>query len=287
MVRINTAYWRRVLTEFPEDWSAVVHVGNPSYTRKAIVFFFESNRPVKLVAKVPLVPGGSCAILNEASILKHMRMCDYVPQVLFQDSERGVAVQSWLDGKPVSRRFTKAHVDILSTLANRGSTTRVSEHQQNIAAALDGVDLPFDRSLLARSLELLGYDEPLQGFVEHRDFAPWNLKWLREGKLALLDWEWSVSDSLPWQDACRYFYLDDALFKGSGKVWEAITGNRFLLEYRRQFAIPTAALPPLTMHYLLRVLCADWLSGNVHLAQHSFRQIQLLLDKQKPIGTKL
>jgi hypothetical protein len=286
VVHIDAAYWRRILAEFPENWNAVIHVGNPSHTRKAIVFFFVRNEPVKLVAKIPLVPGGACAILNEASILGQMKAFEYLPKVLFQDSSRGVSVQSWLDGKPVSRGFTKAHVDILSTLVNQGSTTRVSDHRKEIADDLDKVDLPFDRSVLTESLDLLSYDEPLQGFVEHRDFAPWNLKWLPGGKLGLLDWEWSVAHSLPWQDACRFFYLDDALFKGHGKVWETITSNRFLLEYRRRFEIPTASLPALTMHYLLRILCTDWQSGNNDLAQHSFRQIQLLLDNHKTIAGK-
>src|ERR1035437_8844560 len=169
VVHIDAAYWRRVLAEFPENWNAVVHVGSPSHTRKAIVFFFVKSDPVKLVAKIPLVPGGACAILNEASILGQMKAFEYLPKVLFQDSSRGVSVQSWLDGKPVSRGFTKAHVDILSTLVNQGSTTRVSDHRKEIADDLDKVDLPFDRSVLTESLDLLSYDEPLQGFVEHRD----------------------------------------------------------------------------------------------------------------------
>jgi hypothetical protein len=287
MVRVDTSYWRRSLADFPENWNAVVHIGNPSHTRKAIVFFFSGNGPVSLVAKVPLVQGGSWAILNEASILGHMKAFEYLPRVLFQDLQRGVAVQTWLDGRPVSRGFTEAHIDILSTLANRGRTSRVSEHQKDLAAELDKVDFPFDRSVLMKSLELLSYDKPLQGFVEHRDFAPWNLKWLPDGKLGLLDWEWSVADSLPWQDACRFFYLDDALFNGSGRVWEMLTGNRLLLDYRRQFEIPEAALPALTLHYLLRVLCADWQGGNAHLAQHSFWQIQFLLETQKSAVAKL
>jgi hypothetical protein len=207
-----------------------------------------------------------------------MKAVKYLPRVLFQDVGRGVAAQSWLDGKPVSRDFTAAHVDLLCSLANPGSTAVVSDRRAEIIAHLDVLDLPFDRSLLARAVELLSFDQPLQGFVEHRDFAPWNLKWLRDGRLGLLDWEWSLADSLPWQDICRFFYLEDALFNGPGKVWEAMTGNPLLLNYLRRFAILPEALPALTMHYLLRVLCMDWHSGNVRLAHYTFGQIQSLLD---------
>jgi len=275
---IDASYWRRSLPEFPEKWNAVVHVGNRSHTRKAIVFFLGGDQRVRYVAKVPLVPGAAQAISNEAAILLRMKAFEYLPRVLFQDAVRGVAAQSWLDGKPVSRGFTAAHVDLLSSLVNPGSTVVVSDRRAEIVAQLDELDLPFDRSLLARAVELLSFDQPLQGFVEHRDFAPWNLKWLRDGRLGLLDWEWSLADSLPWQDICRFFYLEDALFNGSGKVWEAMTGNPLLLSYLRRFAILPEALPALTMHYLLRILCMDWQSGNVRLAQYTFRQIQSLLD---------
>jgi hypothetical protein len=275
--RIDCSYWQRQLPEFSERWTLVVHIGIPSHTRKAILFFLGEDQLVKAVAKVPLAPAAALAILNEASVLDCMRAAEYLPRILFQDSERGVAAQSWLDGKPASREFTSAHVDLLSLLANQNSKTRVSDYRAEISAQLDSLDLPFDRSVLAQALDLLNFDEPLQGFVEHRDFAPWNLKWLADGSLGLLDWEWAVPNGLPWQDACRFFYLNDVHFDGPGKVWEAMNANHLLTIYRQRFEIPTAALPALSMHYLLRVLCMDWQSGSPHIAQYTFRQLQLLL----------
>ena len=135
--------------------------------------------------------------------------------------------------------------------------------------------------MLFRSVELLDCDKSLPTFVEHRDFAPWNLKWLSDGGLGLLDWEWAVTQSLPWQDACRFFYLDDFHFKGSGKVWEKITTDPLLIKYRRQFGIPSEVLPALTMRYLLRVLPMDWVGGNRVRALHTFQQIQFLLATRR------
>jgi hypothetical protein len=278
---IDTTYWQGNLPEFSARGATVIHVGNPSHTRKAILFFLGEDHSINAVAKVPLARQAAQAILNEAAILQRIKRIVRLPRILFQDSDRGVAAQSWLDGKPVSRGFSSAHLDLLSLLANPGSNTRVSDYRAEVAAQLDQHDLPFDRTVLAHALELLNFDEPLQGFVEHRDFAPWNLKRFPDGSLGLLDWEWAVSHSLPWQDICRFFYNQDALFKGHGRVWEVLTGNRLLQRYRKRFAIPEQALPALTMHYLLRVLSMDWQSGNTRVAQCTFEQIQRLLGSYR------
>ena len=283
---IDTSYWQRNLAEFSERWAAVIHLGSPSHTRKAIVFFLGEDHSIKAVAKVPLEPLAYQAILNEAAVLERMKQFLHLPRILFQDSERGVAAQSWLDGKPVSRGFTSAHLDLLSLLATPGSTARVSDFKAEVAAQLDEHDVPFDRLVLAQALELLNFDEPMQGFVEHRDFVPWNLKRVPDGSLALLDWEWAASHSLPWQDICRFFYNQDALFKGHGRVWETLIGNQLLQRYRQRFAIPAEALPALTMHYLLRVLSMDWQSGNTGVAQCTFQQIQLLLGRYRKTQPK-
>jgi hypothetical protein len=283
---IDLSYWQRNLPGFTSSWTAVIHLGSPSHTRKAIVFFLGDDQLIKAVAKVPLTLLAADAILNEASILQQMRAIEVLPKMQFQDSDRGVASQSWLDGRPVSRAFTSAHVDLLSLLAIQGASTRVSDYQAEMAARLDKYDLPFDRSLLARALEMLNFDQPLQGFVEHRDFAPWNLKRLANGSLGLLDWEWAVPMSLPWQDACRFFYVQDALFNGHENVWETLTRHPFLQRYRDRFAISPDALPALTMHYLLRVLCMDWQSGNTRLAHYTFAQIGLLVNIHRGIPLK-
>jgi len=275
---IDCSYWQCNLPEFSERWTAVIHLGSRSHTRKAILFFLGEDHLIKAVAKVPLAPLAVHAILNEATILERMKQVLHLPRMLFQDSERGVAAQSWLEGKPVSRGFSSSHLNLLSLLANPGSTARVSDFRADVAAQLDEHDLPFDRSVLARALELLNFDEPLQGFIEHRDFVPWNLKCLPDGTLALLDWEWGAFRGLPWQDICRFFYNQDVLFKGPGQVWETLNGNHLLKRYRQRFAIPDAALPALTMHYLLRILCLDWQSGNIRNAHYTFEQIQILLD---------
>jgi hypothetical protein len=283
---LDPSYWRQRLSDFPENWGAVIHVGSRSFTRKAILFFFGKNGLIKAPVKVPLATAAPFAILNEAAVLHCMQGADYLPKVLFQDPERGITAQTWLEGKPVSRGFTKAHLDLLSLLVDARGITRVSDYRSGIEMQMNQLDLPFDRSRLLEALDLLDFDEPLPRFVEHRDFAPWNLKWLPDGRLGLLDWEWAVPESLPWQDVCRLFYLDDAHFAGRGRVLETMNGNSLLHMYRSRFGISSAASAALTMHYLLRVLCMDWQSGNAQLARHSYRQLDLLLESRRKPTSK-
>ncbi|HEY2472370.1 MAG TPA: hypothetical protein VGI45_31575 [Terracidiphilus sp.] len=279
---VDVAYWRGCLPTFPDQWSAVIHIGSPSYTRKAILFLIENGARVTAAAKVPLAPESAAAIFNEADMLDHLSRFDYLPRVLFRDRSRGIAAQSWLDGKPVGRGFGQPHLDLLNSLACAEGSVRVCDDRLSLQNTLDKSDLPFDRSVLVRGMDMLECDVLLPAFVEHRDFAPWNLKWIRPGVLGLLDWEWAEPVGLPWQDACRYFYLDDIHFHGSGRVWEMLIANDVLRSYRQHFEIPDRALPALTMRYLLRELLMEWDGGNRRLANYAYRQICALLAAMAP-----
>lgn len=273
---VDPTYWSHNLPELNSEAYIVIHVGNPSYTRKAILFFVDRGR-IRFVAKVPLTDAGAAAILNEAAVLSYLDGRDSLPRMLFQDAQRGIAVQSWLEGKPVARGFSPAHIDLLKRLVSPGRVVKISDFKPEIVAQVAALNLPFDETILGRALDLLDFDEPLPSFVEHRDFAPWNLKWIAKGRLGLLDWEWSISHGLPWQDICRFFYIEDVHFNGPGRVWEVMRTNSLLREYLECFAIPAQALLPLTIHYLVRSLCLDWRSGNERLARYSLGQIQRLL----------
>ena len=55
--------------------------------------------------------------------------------------------------------------------------------------------------------------------------------------------------------------------------------NELLLQYRSRFEIPSDAIAPLTMRYLLRELLMEWEGGNHWLADYAFRQIEGLAAK--------
>ena len=284
---IDASYWRDSLPGFQDDWVPVLYIGYPSHTRKIAVFFVGREEPrFKAVAKVPLLPLSRQAILNEAAILDVLAGADFVPATLFLDRERGIAAQSWLQGEPVSRKLTPEHLEFLCRLALPGAACTVSSQRASIACELDQADLPFDRSELARAQDHLDYDEPLPGFIEHRDFAPWNLKRLPNCRTGAIDWEWAAMRGLPCQDLFRYFYLQDALFFGPGDVWEVLPRNPLVRSYLRKFSIGPAALFALVMYYQLRVLVIDWQSGNQFLAEYAFRQIKALLKSERTVAVR-
>ncbi len=278
---IDQSYWRRSLPGFADGWVPVVHVGNPSHTRKVIIFWVGADRRFKAVTKIPLVAGAVEAILNEANTLEHLRGAAFLPGFLFRDTEKGIAAQSWLPGKPVSRELTAAHMELLAGLALPGQSIRVCDLRPDVTAALERADFPYDRSVLSRGLELLEDYRPLPAFIEHRDFAPWNLKRLAGGKTGAIDWEWTSLRSLPCQDLFRYFYIQDALFNGSGQVWQALQAHPLVKAHYRRFDLPSKALAPLAMYYLLRVLSMDWLAGSTKLVDYTYGQIKLLLEKSR------
>ena len=279
---IDFSFWRKFLPGFQDDWVPVLYIGNPSHTRKVTIFFLGRNdRRFKAVAKVPLQPLSGGAILNEADILEQLAGAQFAPTSLFKNPQQGIAAQSWLEGEPVSRKLTPAHMNLLARLAVPDATNRLSAQRASITRQLNGIDLPFNRDVLARAADFLDCDEPLPAFIEHRDFAPWNLKRLPDGSSGAIDWEWSILRGLPCQDIFRYFYMQDALFFGPGDAWERLARHPLVQEYMRALAIPFEALPALGMYYQLRVLAMDWQSGNDFLAQYAFRQIESLLKMHR------
>lgn len=279
IIKIDLSYWDIWLDDFSESWEVLVHVGNPSYTRKSIVFFVDRTSSVRAVAKLPLQASAKAAILHEAVILRKLQSKRLFPRILFADEQLGIAAQTWVRGTHVSRKFGKQHIELLRQLADDNVTVCLSDCHKKIAAWVGQLDIPLEPSLLNRALGLLENDRELPAFIEHRDFVPWNLRRLPDGRLTLIDWEWAVENSLPWQDICRFFYMQDYLFRGPGKVWTTLTGNPLLQTYIHSLGIPAEILPGLTMHYLLRTLCLDWSNSNHLGAAYTMDQIRVLLDQ--------
>jgi hypothetical protein len=280
--QVDASYWRTWLPGFSDEWEVVVYVGSPSHTRKVIVFFIDETQEVRAVAKVPLYAAGKDAILAEANILRQLHLKLVVPHILFADDDMGIAAQTWIQGKSVSRTFTEQHIELLSKLQDVAGSTRLCDHREGIGAMVSGFDLPIETSVLNRALDFLEDTRQLPAFTEHRDFAPWNLRRLPDGGgLTLVDWEWTIERGLPWQDVCHFFYIQDYLFRDSRGVWEALNSDRLLQIYLRQFEIPSDLVAGLTLHYLLRMLGVDWANGERERVRYLVDQIGVILNAQK------
>lgn len=281
---LDTSYWHGRLAGFSDSWQCVIHVGNASYTRKALIFFLDDTGSVTAVAKVPLQAASGDAILNEARVLRSLRIANVLPRTLFSDEEHGIAAQTWIQGRGVSRAFGQHHIELLSQLAVTGQSTRLCDHRDAIAgciATLSGSGSPglaLEPELLQRALCMLEDTRQLPLFVEHRDFAPWNLRRLPNGELTLIDWEWANERGLPWQDICHFFYARDYFLHGTGNVWELLLNKPLLQTYVRRFDIPGETLRGLTMHYLLREYCLYQMNAEHSRMRYATKQMRVLLE---------
>jgi hypothetical protein len=255
----------------------VAYIGNIFPTRKALIFFVDANANVQAVTKVPIYPAAKAAILNEAKILTKLQERLALPKVLFSDEEQGIAAQSWMQGANVSRRFGEEHLEVLSELASETAHVRLSDCREELeerVARLTGVD----SELFKRALSLLEAPDEMSACIEHGDFAPWNFRRLADGPLTLIDWEWAVEKGFPWQDVCRYFYLQDFLFREGADVWKILRTNPLLKEYCRRFELPGAAVRGLTIRYLVRYLCEEHAEGNHDRVDYATHKIREVLD---------
>ncbi len=274
----NLSYWNMQLRGFSEEWEMLGHIGNPSPTQKAI-FFFLHGGSIKAVAKVPLTMEAKAAILNEAAILNVIKEKQIVPEVLSTDVVCGTAAQSWIAGKPVSRKFQQPHLDFLLRLACNECSVRLSAFQNLLASEMENFDRPeSERKFVKQAFDLLGLDEEWMAFTEHRDFAPWNVRRFADGRITLIDWEWAVEKSLPWQDVCRYFYIQDYLFREGKNVWEVLISHPLLRAYARKCNLTRNSMRSLTSYYLLRTLFEDYRHGEYARYNYTLRQIRLLFE---------
>jgi hypothetical protein len=273
IVRCDLSYWRRRLPGFCDSWAVVAYIGNVFPTRKALLFFVDGRGAVQAVAKIPIYPAAKTAIVNEAKILIKLRDLLPLPQILFADEEEGIAAQSWVEGANISRRFGAEHLEMLTRFASGDARVRLSDCREELEARIAGLDF-IDSPLMKRALALLDVRDELRTCVEHGDFVPWNFRRLRDGRLTLLDWEWAVERGFPWQDICRYFYLQDFLFKESGDVWTMLRTNPLAAEYRRRYGLSPEAVRGLTLRYLLRYLCDEHAEGNHDRVEYAVRKIR-------------
>src|SRR6185437_2351573 len=263
------------------SWSIVAYIGNPFPTRKALLFFVDKNVKVQAVVKMPIYPSAKAAILNEANILAKMRDRLPLPNILFVDEQDGIAAQSWIEGVNLPRAFRAEHLELLARLASENARVRLSDWREPLADRIVRNQPAVDPALLVRALSLLDLRDEMKSCVEHGDFTPWNLRRLEDGRLTLIDWEWAIEAGLPWQDICRYFYLQDYLFREDANVWNILMTHPLLAEYRLRLKLTPEMVRGLTARFLLRYLCDEQEEGNREKVKYAARKLLEILDNSK------
>ncbi|MBI5491862.1 MAG: hypothetical protein HY893_02890 [Deltaproteobacteria bacterium] len=117
----------------------------------------------------------------------------------------------------------------------------LSEMGYGLFARLKGVRLPFG--------------------VAHRDFTGWNIKRLHDGRLYVMDWEWSRPDHIPMQDFFHFILLTE--WANSGRNVEEILRDAFFsgetryAGFLRRYA-EALDIPVETGYYLLLLYLVEW-----------------------------
>lgn len=277
-LRFNPSYWSRQIPGFADSWKIAAYIGNPFPTRKALLFFVDDRSKVQAVIKTPIYPAAKAAILNEANILAKLRNRLPLPQILFVDEREGIAAQSWIEGVNLARSFTAEHLDVLTRLVSEDARVRLSDWGEPLAERIARTRPVVDPAVLDRALSLLENRHEMKSCVEHGDFTPWNLRRLKDGRLTLIDWEWALETGLPWQDVCRFFYLQDYLFREKANVWRMLMNNPLLAEYRLRLKLEPEMIRGLTAHFLLRYLCDEHEEGNRDKVQYAARKLDEIFD---------
>lgn len=253
-LQCELAHWRERMPGLSDGWCITGYIGTPSPTQKALLFFIGPDAQVHAVVKVPLTPRAGSAILNEADILEKLHKVLPAPRMIFRDEQHGIAAQTWIGGANVVRAFSEEHLRLLTNFASQEIHVRLSDFRGEIIKHLPAISAALDPALLEDALSSLDQNEPLRSCIVHGDFTPWNLRRLPDGRLTLIDWEWARENGLPWQDVCRYFYLQDYLSREAANVWQIIKKEPLLVEYRRSYGLSIDATRGLTIYYLLTFL---------------------------------
>jgi hypothetical protein len=164
-----------------------------------------------MVVKVPLTEQATVAVLREAEVLESLAAAAFepAPRLLCVDPEKGIATQTYVEGRSGARAMGAEVWRLLRSLMLPGETTSLSVHAQGWAQRLD----ESERKSCIRVLDDLRSDETvLPACWQHGDFAPWNIRRSRDGRCALIDWEDAGRNALPLQDVFHFLHVQDFLF---------------------------------------------------------------------------
>ncbi len=236
--------WRGSRTPVP-----VIYVGTPGPRRKAVVHLVDrATAECRAVVKVPLTEEANTAILHEADVLQALERERYpwAPRLLHLDRTRGLATQTFVTGRPATRKLAPEYWRLLRTLQRTEETTSLSSHRERWAC---------DNA--AWAMRELEDDTRLPSCWEHGDFTPWNIRRLSDGECALLDWENARRNGLPLLDAFHFLHMQDFLFGERPRLHAAS-----LCDEAQAMGIATQHVRKLEIAYLLGAAADCAGSGN-------------------------
>ncbi len=274
----------------------VILVGNTQATRKLLVFL-EAAECGNVVIKIPLTPRARASLGNETEMLKRLNGEHGAPRLLGYHLDTGAAMQQYLSGRMGSRRLQPDYLRLLIGLARRGETVTLRARAAELRERLDkhGAEIPKAwrqpassrgasgdwQTPIERALRLLDDDTELPATLVHGDFAPWNIRDLRDGRCALIDWESAQWTALPMHDLCHFFCMQSQLFAPQALFSDALERDGAWRRYGDALGIDWRLFRPLVAAFLLESL-ARALEWNVEEpAAYYLGQLKRFLQKDR------
>lgn len=204
----------------------VVYVGTPGAYRKA-VFGLWAGGEAQVVIKLALVPAADPWVAWEARVLERLKGAgeSLAPKLFRAGQYAGRAFHATepVTGSPGPSRLTRAHFAYSAWLFGLEASRYVwteSPLVGELLAFLSHRGLRRAFPTLERSLvwlqERLSRRELSFGWA-HRDFVPWNTRWIR-GRLLLLDWEMARPHRPPGYDLLHFISMQAALRGGAARI---------------------------------------------------------------------
>lgn len=259
-----------------QETAPIILIGNPSITRKLLIFISGYGEDSRQVIKLPLTEAARESICRETEILTWLDGKMRTPRLLHSiEDASGAAAQQYLGGRLGSRTCKPAYLDLLIEMPRSGELRPLRVEGRALGQRLRGCSAYRQNALVVDSaLALLDRELDVPTVLVHGDFAPWNIRELADGSVTLIDWESANRDGLPLHDLCHFFYMQIKLFAPRSSFYSSFVREGSWRAYCQRWGLSPALLGPLVAAYLLHTVADAWENGAAEDAAFCLNQLE-------------
>lgn len=199
-----------------------IHVGTAGPTQKVVVLLYSSvqQRFVRAI-KIPVKEMSYRSILNEFFALERLRVNELVisPTPIYLNREKCISAQEIPKGFSINNDANYDPIEILSRLKIAKNSTTLFVKLEELKGRLSKLNKLDERVYDDFYPEFEGFEQDynLPVVLTHGDFKPWNILQHADGRILIIDWEFSESEQIPGMDLI-HFYHRKTEFDDAGKM---------------------------------------------------------------------